>query len=127
MAIDYSKLSDFEINQAVAEIMFPGLSFRRLHDNHECAWHKDCRNNKFIRVNYCNSPNDAWPIIAQNKIDIDWGENTDVEVFGHVSANLYGSDGRMISHDVNTERHSALRAAMIVFLMMQEASNAKSA
>lgn len=56
-------------------------------------------------VDYCNSPSDAWPIIFGNEISL-------VNVDDALWVARYGS--------VYSEGKNPLRAAMIVFLMMQE-------
>lgn len=73
-------------------------------------------------VDYCNNPSDAWPIITYNSIaifetavaggDVSWvaATNLDKSWLG------YGAEGFDCYHK------NPLRAAMIVFLMMREAS-----
>ena len=65
--MDYSKLSDAEINAAVAAIQFP-QSDRNNPYNHRpdvFIYHgngtNECRD-------YCNNAADAWPIIVANRI-----------------------------------------------------------
>ncbi len=71
---------------------------------------KNKSGNKFF-FDPCNNPADAWPIIAGNKINIRFGaEGMACEAqfmqYGHESVECYHTN--------------PLRAAMIVFLMMQE-------
>lgn len=115
MSTDYSKLSDQHINALVAEITGNhGVKVRE--------WGLEQ-----VSPDYCNDPAEAWPIIVKSKITIEFGENICPELSGSVSASRFDNEGKLLAFDVNTESYSPLRAAMIVFLMMQEASNAKSA
>lgn len=59
-------------------------------------------------VDYCNNPSDAWPIILASKIGIHWN----VYLWRAVS-----NDGKL-----NSISNNPLRAAMNLFLMMQEQS-----
>ena len=59
-------------------------------------------------VDYCNNPSDAWPIIMVNRINIYASEGPDFMPW------MAGCGGMMVSNK------NPLRAAMIVFLMMQE-------
>lgn len=96
---DYSAMSDFEINKAVANIVFSGEIPRMQEDSLE-----------FGILNYCKNPEQAWPIIAENRINIEWHEWKDDTFKPHALSNE-----TMISrYDDNP-----LRAAMIVFLMMK--------
>ena len=106
--VDYSKLSDVEIAQKV---------FFWVND-------KICQNGglahffngEFVysssgsalkKFDPCNNPADAWPIIDENKICLLSIGNT-----------WRAHDLKLMSQDSNP-----LRAAMIVFLMMQDAKN----
>ncbi|EMC3650520.1 DUF2591 family protein [Citrobacter braakii] len=73
---------------------------------------------------YCNNPTDAWPIIAGKKLslinaDDKWlcvPEDEPIDgVTGDSVHMIYSGDG--------VEHENPLRAAMIVFLMMQESAN----
>ncbi|MEV9060037.1 phage protein NinX family protein [Klebsiella quasipneumoniae] len=100
--MDYSKLSDFEINKRVAKI-YGGFALT-------LAVHKEPPSGKSFdpgRFDPCNNPADAFPIIEANRISLrnryegDWkAENEWGESHFHVACN-------------------PLRAAMVVFLMMQ--------
>lgn len=105
--MDYSKLSDFEINKRVANAL-----------GYQTGWQKS--NSQAIGiddgtidgryVDYCNNPAHAWPIIVENRICITFGA-------GAGSA-LHVRGGNTYQYVASKER--MLRAAMIVFLMMQE-------
>ena len=59
-------------------------------------------------VDYCNNPSDAWPIIVANRINVYASEGPDFMPW------MAGCGGFVVSNK------NPLRAAMIVFLMMQE-------
>ena len=123
--MDYSQLSDFEINKLVAYALGNADVGRPFDEISGTA----CRFTVFknsglnregeivmrpmtVTKDFCNNPADAWPIIESNRISIrnryegDWkAENEWGESRFHVACN-------------------PLRAAMIVFLMMQDASHA---
>jgi len=122
---DYSQLSDFEINKRVAEIVY---SIEVVADDFYVkdipfAYHRDEQVFIFIdeplsgawrSYNPCNNPADAWPIIVENMISVDQHANGSyARVWGYSESGI-----------VETEslRSNILRAAMIVFLMMQEKS-----
>lgn len=91
--IDYSKLSDFEINRRVFSLVMNGRDWNRQGSG---------------VFDFCNHPDDAWPIITSNRIGIVPGTATDKWAAHH-------GDWDIAIADVNP-----LRAAMIIFLMMQD-------
>lgn len=117
--MNYSELSDFEINSAVTAIVC------------NCQkWEFDCENGIFYHcgidgngyyeqktIDFCNNPVNAWPIILENKIDIrfeagfmnKW-ESQHVKHLDDYDVDIIGCN-----YDKNP-----LRAAMITFLMMNE-------
>ncbi len=110
MAIDYSKLSDQHINTLVAEITGNhGVKVRE--------WGLERAN-----PNYCNDPAEAWPLIVKHQIDIIQDNGQDCPLATNSAVMMMQGQDVFIEQDENP-----LRAAMVVFLMMQEASNAKSA
>ncbi|MDT3611984.1 DUF2591 domain-containing protein [Cronobacter sakazakii] len=93
--MDYSKLSDDEINNMVGHLV-----------------------SQRFRTDYCNNPADAWPIITENRIGI----------IPAPEVGMWKSAHRRVGDD-DTPQHfnqnvNPLRAAMIVFLMMQESQHA---
>lgn len=107
--MDYSQLTDQEINMLVAKIQHPDKDFI---DSKTRPPSVVMLNHINMWIDYCNNPSDAWPIIESNRISIrnryegDWkAENEWGESRFHVACN-------------------PLRAAMIVFLMMQDAKHA---
>ncbi|MBH3259960.1 DUF2591 family protein [Serratia marcescens] len=103
--MDYSKMSDLDINVLVGEIQ--GFA------------------NKIAALNgmrdYCNNPADAWPIIVENGISLyhDNG-NWQAEMNYYAPVGAFGTD-EACSKFVDDKK--PLRAAMIVFLMMKDAEN----
>lgn len=103
---DYSKMSDFEINKAVAlslgieVVEWNGKIFGGVERN------IDNVTSVIGVIDYCNNQSDAWPIIKTNHINIGWAG--DEEWFARTvhTAKVF---------DVNP-----LRAAMIVYLMMKD-------
>ncbi|EMX0767967.1 phage protein NinX family protein [Citrobacter freundii] len=98
--MDYSKLSDFEINSAVSMALLdksanPSARYVAIGD-------------------YCNNPADAWPILLENHIA--------VVPYRHTLPQAWPTAFGMASKFM-TEHANPLRAGMIVFLMMQESAN----
>lgn len=107
---DYSKLSDFEINKQVAF----HIGLRTVERAEEGEFDP------------CNNPADAWPIISENKISTMW-MTSEKEWCAWSEGDLgecawYWEN----SPDYYFNCTSQLRAAMIVFLMMQDANHANS-
>ena len=121
--LNYEEMSDFEINMRVA-CSIDGV---RVDENGnpeyaiDCFLHSDngisvkwlrCGNDEFEFFNPCNNPSDAWSIINKYKICIHNDEAggssyaCSFDKFGYVSKESYCDN--------------TLRAAMIVFLMMNE-------
>ncbi|MFV6999000.1 phage protein NinX family protein [Klebsiella pneumoniae] len=97
--MDYSKLSDFEINRRVFSLVMNGRDWNRQGSG---------------VLDFCNNPDDAWPIITSNRIGIVPGTATDKWAAHH-------GDWDIAIADVNP-----LRAAMIIFLMMQDSRKSPS-
>lgn len=119
--MDYSQLSDFEINKRVAIATGENIKFIFLDDDDNeigvLVGRKGCREKKDFDP--CNNPADAWPIIHDNLISINFdndGYDTPESSWCRATAmngdEYYGDEKR------------PLRAAMIVFLMMQDAKHA---
>lgn len=113
---DYASMSDFEINRSVAiangfppddcEIAKIGSSLVGV------EWDDDTGYATKV-FDFCNNPEDAWPIIVENKITIDapFPQNQ------YWTAEKHDVDGGLLNFHVST---NPLRCAMIVFLMMKE-------
>lgn len=130
---DYSKLSDFEINKRVVialdidmHFFIPesedsfgaGFSPPELGPIWQTSayWVGDFKVSNGNKFNPCNNPADAWPIIAENKISI--YAMSDVDTRGKWGAEAFYPNEAYHFND------NPLRAAMIVFLMMQDSSHA---
>ena len=113
---DYSAMSDFEINKAVALQLYPNMNVVSPQDVGVVAVGASASHVVVIMgsnamwFNYCNNPADAWPIIADNKINIDHRESIKAGVMATKSGNkeIYAVDS------------NPLRAAMIVYLQIME-------
>ena len=104
---DYSKMSDFEINKAVATALGMDVSGATEENNMMYDYVRD----------YCNNPSDAWPIILVNGISVCSPEHC-------ITPNEWAA-GRYESFDLYAKRlhhgsKNPLRAAMIVYLMMKD-------
>lgn len=121
--MDYSKMSDFEINSAVARSF--GLAdflFFKV-DEEICSgpvWEVGSGNtyngvlcSKGNPFDPCNNPADAWSIITEHNIS--------VVPYRHTLPQAWPTAFGMVSK-FTTEDKNPLRAAMIVFLKMQESA-----
>ncbi|WP_186378050.1 phage protein NinX family protein [Yersinia kristensenii] len=111
---DYSAMSDFEINNAVADIAMNGTW--HLEPSHPSnttgGWLYGSNGiQTYPMPDYCNNPAAAWPIIAENRINVEWHEMKGGTFKPHA-----------LSNETMTGYYddSALRSAMIVFLMMKD-------
>ncbi|HHW4012955.1 phage protein NinX family protein [Citrobacter freundii] len=104
--MDYSKLSDQEINMALAEIFHPDSVVIESKSRPPCA----CITGHLpsLWVDYCNNPTDAWPIIEKYRISF----------LDQLTEWCVDAKGVSPVFEANP-----LRGAMIVFLMMQESAN----
>ena len=110
--MDYSKLSEQEINMAIAGIIFPDRPVIESKSSPPCA----CVTGHYPSqwVDYCNNPADAWPIIMANRIAL-YPASAGDKWAAHYS-----------NWDIAHADKNPLRAAMIVFLMMQESANVQT-
>ncbi|HBB2823771.1 TPA: DUF2591 domain-containing protein [Escherichia coli] len=122
--MDYSQLSDFEINRMVGDIIFKGLwpCKPETSGNNTNKWYYGNADTTFEPLNhlpdYCNDPSASWPIIVENRIGIIPAPENGLWKAAHRKV---GSDS--IPYHM-TQDENPLRAAMILFLMMQDANNA---
>ena len=133
--MDYSKLSDFEINKRVAISLDIDMHFYipESEDSFQSGflptelgpiWQTSAgfvgeftvsNGNMF---NPCNNPSDAWPIIAESKICLAFDVFAEPQDGGGwVASPAYGWESERVRHD------NPLRAAMMLFLKMQESAN----
>ncbi|EEU9523908.1 DUF2591 domain-containing protein [Escherichia coli] len=126
--MDYSQLSDFEINVAVFEAIHNGSPDYKEGENGDMvfvSFEGDIVNGDAVEVevergsfNPCANPADAEPIIVENRIGIIPAPENGLWKAAHRKV---GSDSTPYHM---TQDENPLRAAMIVFLMMQDANNA---
>lgn len=111
--MDYSQLSDRDIDALVLQEIYGNQ-----------AKDKDIMR-AWLRggFKYTTNPADAWPIISANRISIEYDaeERCDTPV-EWVTA--YGIDEIKVHVVSHQPCDKALRSAMIVFLMMQDANHA---
>ncbi|RXX44459.1 protein ninX [Enterobacter cloacae] len=125
--MDYSKLSDFEINQRVGDMALNGRWACKPGSagNETNNWQYgsgDPSLSLSSLPDYCNNPADAWPIISANRISIEYDSEDQCDVPAEwVTA--YGIDDLKVHVVAHQPCDKALRSAMIVFLMMQELPN----
>ncbi|HGU5677995.1 TPA: phage protein NinX family protein [Escherichia coli] len=127
--MDYSQLSDFEINVAVFEAIHNGSPDYKEGENGDMvfvSFEGDIVNGDAVEVevergsfNPCANPADAWPIITENNISIIL-DNPSMPCATDNARDLFDDAGP----NVGVACDNPLRAAMIVFLMMQDANNA---
>ncbi|EIZ5240439.1 DUF2591 family protein [Salmonella enterica] len=124
--MDYSQLSDFEINKLVANATGTQVeeTYQFVNGGEDIADHmsgivlmrKITSNRKHWKLyDPCNSPADAWPIITGNKINIEWHEWKG----GEFKPYALNNETMKSCYDDNP-----FRAVMIVFLMMKDAKHA---
>lgn len=111
---DYSEISDFELNVQVAES--EGINWYCPASCSPTGGWEYCGIGKLMLKDdkqlpdYCNNPSDAWQIIIENSITFNYDT-------AQVHVGSYFSDTAKVSEN----RKNALRAAMIVYLMMKDA------
>lgn len=109
--MDYEKASDFEINKAVAE--YWGFVIEEDEDPVDgCAVSVSVLDGGYASAppfNPCNNPSDAWPIIVESRIRI---------TPRYSDSSWYADFAPMC---IESNGDNPLRAACIVYLMMQEA------
>lgn len=112
---DFSMLSDFEINKRVAQL-HGGFALT-------LAVHDEPLSGKAFepgRFDPCNNISDAWPIMLENKISLMW-QTAEKDWCAWANGDLEEGcwDWKYCPDDYYVHA-SPLRAAMIVFLKMQE-------
>ena len=108
---DYSKMSDFEVNKAVIAFSCAYADVDIVQHPHHAdgvsvGLYRAC-GNYYEWFDYCNNPSDAWSVMEENKIGI-----------AFVNGEWRASSVMAGYHEYSDK--NALRAAMIVYLMMKE-------
>lgn len=108
-------MSNIEINELVAmsDDRFTNVCILKIGDGYNVGVHDE--SGLPTMVDYCNNPSDAWPIIDENKIDIQFGSEEATN-----GAESFKWDGVDILSAWLAMHDNPLRAAMIVFLLMQQ-------
>ena len=135
--MNYSELSDFEINKLVANHWLPcdydfnedenRVDLVSLQDVMNCGMH-DQVYKAYSEYNPCNNPSDAWPIIFENEMSIWPVYKPDYEIGMSYSTGEWKAfcvksiDGESCvdSDGFEASDENPLRAAMIAYLMMQD-------
>ena len=117
--MDYSKLSDFEINKLVAiatgHKQFSSLGWQGLQEGDFSA--VIVRGPRKIGgFDPCNDPADAWPIIIEKEVSL-----ISRCANGEWKAQLHLGRDDIFDSYASCWGKNPLRAAMVVFLMIQEA------
>ncbi len=126
--MDYSKLSDKEINGLVMDAISDGNQAHRgvngsaielLHQINtvEFGEHVE-REEVYAKFDPCNNPADAWPIIVDKQISL-----ISRCANGEWKAQLHLGKDDIFDSYASCWDNNPLRAAMIVFLMMQDSAN----
>lgn len=114
---NYEEMSDFEINSAVHNALLDEPYELTFHGEGKITWKDKVRGGEWETGivgytknglhDYCNNPADAWPIITNNFISVIPSTHRDI----------WFADGQ---GGETTFDKNPLRAAMIVFLKMNE-------
>lgn len=111
--MNYEDMTDFEINALIAKYTGFNLCKGQHYKPGVAHWSEgECK-----MFDACNNPGDAWTIIQSAKINLLWDtESTEWEAQAIVTTDMYfPSTCEHFYYDKNP-----LRAAMIVYLMMNE-------
>ncbi|EOC1344373.1 DUF2591 family protein [Cronobacter dublinensis] len=125
--MDYSQLSDFEINKRVAICIHPEIRDWNCYDvsGRACfVINENTRKRVQFGFSFTTNPADAWPIMTENKISVMW-MTAEKQWCAWANGNL--EEGCWEWSYCPDEYHhddNPLRAAMIVFLMMKESLHA---
>ena len=105
---DYSNMSDFEINKAVAACL--GVEVQEWNGKVFGGIDRNIDNVTSVVgvIDYCNNPSDAWPIINRERIGVYPSEGP--EFMPWIAA----------KNAISVTDKNPLRAAMIVYLMMKD-------
>ena len=118
--MDYSKMSDQEINLAVARIIHPDLN----PIESKARPPSICFPDMHEWVDYCNHPANSWPIIEENGISINHYNGVwEASFEWDAPVGAFGTDETVTT---STEHKNPLRAAMVAYLMMREVANVQT-
>lgn len=120
---NYEDMSDFEINSAVHNALMQEPYKIEFLGNDRIRWVRGSTDvttdkvaySKHSLKDYCNNPADAWPIIIKHEIDVIQNNGQDCPLATNSAVMMFRGDDVFICQHENP-----LRAAMIVFLKMNE-------
>lgn len=122
--MDYSKLSDFEINCEVFEKLYGGAPDYKEGENGAMvliSYEGDIVRGEPVEIavergkfSPCNNPADAWPIILKNNITI----INDKNCYPRATNDSHAFIHEQFNDCIHALDRNPLRAAMIVYLMM---------
>ena len=107
--MNYESMSDHEVNSAVTCVVF---DCKEWICNDVEFYHCGLDGGGYYSqpiIDFCDSPSSAWPILSGSKISIAYRDHTSLAPV----AKRFGSNSHNIAHA------NPLRAAMFVFLMIQ--------
>lgn len=109
----YEEMSDFEINKRVFKVIVGAKPLGYPHNADGRSVGNESNGN-YRWYDYCNNPSDAWPIIIENRIGTIPAPDDGLWKAAH---RKFGNDDTPYHF---TQDKNQLRAAMIVFLKMNE-------
>ncbi|MGX4999574.1 phage protein NinX family protein [Enterobacter hormaechei] len=121
--MDYSKLSDFEINKRVAICIHPDIKNWNCYDvsGRACfVINEGTPKRVQYGFSFTSDPADAWPIIMNSGINV-FTDMIPHGLLGQARASKTRADA--VSECIIVSDKNPLRAAMIVYLQMQESAN----
>lgn len=113
MSVNYEDMNDHQINKHVARAL--GVEWVAV------AQDGLILDGGSLSIDYCNNPSDAWPIIVDNGICLTSPELDSKSNRWHASWNPNG--GSRLQGLIAFSDRNPLRAAMICFLKMWDATN----
>ena len=125
MVMNYESMSDFEINKAVAEALgyeiMPRIAYtgKFMEVFPHSIWATRPEHNHRQHYDYCNNASHAWPIITDNRNRIGIKPISIAFIWEAYIPDFNVDEGYTMKY--LTQHENPLRAAMIVFLKMQEA------
>lgn len=110
----YTELSDFEINLLVAQSVLPETQYDVIKQTMDIIQFLVDGSFGYRFFDPCNDPDDAMPIIIENKLTLSPRYDSDE----WISESLF-------YHDIYSVNKNPYRGAMEVFLMMKDTENEK--
>ena len=113
----YEEMNDFDLEVLVGNAL--GIDwFRSPSENPTGGWiySEGKSTNRTVLPKYCSNPSDAWPVILENNISIEFTFG------GYVDVSIQTDFGRYTPDDLYP-KEKLFEAAMICFLKMNEAKD----